>query len=161
MIRYRHRPYKTLTRRPRFHYAGYTPYRRNSIDPTLLISLRRNLDDIDKALDPTRLTLLRKSRRRRNLDPVRLTSLRRRNHWRRRNLDPVRLTSLRRRNSIRRNPFNRWVPRQRFSRFRRNPDPHGNPWGPQLYNPLKDDRHKFKNESHYNKMIARLRRNPW
>tara|TARA_B100000925_G_C21907731_1_gene430088 strand:- start:562 stop:807 length:246 start_codon:yes stop_codon:yes gene_type:complete len=45
--------------------------------------------------------------------------------------------------------------------FRRNPDPSGKPWGPDLYNPLEDSKNKFKNDRHYHKMIAKLRRNPW
>lgn len=46
-------------------------------------------------------------------------------------------------------------------RKRRNPDPDGNPWGPTLYNPLVDTQHPFKDESHYNEMISKLRRNPY
>lgn len=42
-----------------------------------------------------------------------------------------------------------------------NPDPNGKPWGPKLYNPLDDDNHPFKNESHYTSIISKLyRRNP-
>ena len=52
-------------------------------------------------------------------------------------------------------------PRRNPSSFRRrNPDPSGKPWGPKLYNPLEDKSNKFKNERHYTKMIAKLRRNP-
>lgn len=46
-------------------------------------------------------------------------------------------------------------------RFRRNPDSSGNAWGPSLYNPLNDIDHPFKDESHYQKMISKLRRNPF
>jgi len=45
--------------------------------------------------------------------------------------------------------------------YRRNPDPDGKPWGPQLYNPLTDNNRKYKNEGHYKRMISKLRRNPW
>jgi len=44
---------------------------------------------------------------------------------------------------------------------RRNPDPSGKPWGPTLYNPLIDKNHPFKDESHYQKMISKLKRNPY
>lgn len=48
--------------------------------------------------------------------------------------------------------------------YRRNPDgldDQGNSWGPSLYNPLNDKDHPFKDESHYQKIIAKLRRNPF
>jgi hypothetical protein len=95
------------------------------------------------------------------LDPTRLTSLRRRNIGRR-PLDTSRLTSLRR------NADDRSLPRRRnlspFSvsttnraRYRSNPDKN---WGPTLYNPLEDRDHAFKDDSHYQRTIAKLRRNP-
>lgn len=43
---------------------------------------------------------------------------------------------------------------------RRNPDPEGNPWGPSLYDPLKDKKHSFKDDRHYKRVASRLRRNP-
>lgn len=100
-------------------------------------------------LDPTRLIAFK---RRHNIDPTRLTAFKRR-----RNIDPTRLTAFKKRHNVdptrltafRRNPY------------RRNPDPDGKPWGPQLYNPLMDNNRKFKNEGHYKKMISKLRRNPW
>jgi hypothetical protein len=98
-----------------------------------LTALRRR-----RNIDPMRLTAFR---RRRNIDPMRLTAFRRQ----RRNIDPTRLTA------FRRNP----------TRYRRNPCPEGRPWGPKLYNPLKDTNNKFKNERHYTRMISKLRRNPW
>jgi len=42
-----------------------------------------------------------------------------------------------------------------YPEYRSNPD-----WGPTLYNPLDDDNHDFKDDSHYEKTIAKLRRNP-
>jgi len=56
--------------------------------------------------------------------------------------------------SSRRNPWRR-------NPWRRNPDPNGEPWGPQLYNPLRDQNHDFRDESHYHQMIAKLKRNPY
>jgi len=53
-----------------------------------------------------------------------------------------------------------WI--RRRSRYRRNPDPYGKPWGPDLYNPLNDGEHPFKNESEYRKVIRPLyRKNPY
>jgi len=51
-----------------------------------------------------------------------------------------------------------WINRPR----RRNPDPNGRPWGPELYNPLEDTRHPFKNEAEYRSVVKPLyRRNPY
>lgn len=47
--------------------------------------------------------------------------------------------------------------RYRSNPYRLNPD---EKWGPTLYNPLEDTNHKFKDDSHYQKTIAKLRRNP-
>ena len=48
------------------------------------------------------------------------------------------------------------------SRHRRNPDPNGAPWGPDLYNPLEDEDHPFKDESEYRSVTKSLyRRNPY
>lgn len=44
--------------------------------------------------------------------------------------------------------------------WRRNPAPNGDPWGPKLYNPLEDDDHEFLDDSHYQRTISKLRRNP-
>lgn len=46
-------------------------------------------------------------------------------------------------------------------RYRNNPGPNGENWGPSLYNPLNDSDHPFKDETHYQKIIAKLRRNPF
>jgi len=43
---------------------------------------------------------------------------------------------------------------------RRNPDPEGEPWGPELYNPLEDNDHQFKDDSVYRSISSRFRRNP-
>ena len=107
----------------------------NSSRPTSL--RRRNLGR--KTLDTSRLTSLRRhntSRRptitgRRPLDTSRLTSLR----GRRRNLEPYSTTA-----------------------YRLNPEEE---WGPTLYNPLEDENHAFKDDSHYERTIAKLRRNPY
>jgi hypothetical protein len=71
-------------------------------------------------------------------------------------------SSFRRRNpsSFRRRNPSSFRRRNPSSFRRRNPDPSGKPWGPKLYNPLEDKSNKFKNERHYTKMIAKLRRNP-
>jgi hypothetical protein len=94
-------------------------------------------------LDPTRLTSLRRRRNigHRPIDTSRLTLLRR-------NLDAGRLTALRRRNL---------VPYSTSTTYRSNPDKN---WGPTLYNPLEDNDHAFKDDSHYQRTIAKLRRNP-
>ena len=63
-------------------------------------------------------------------------------------------------NGFRRNPSSGFH-RNPSNGFRRNPDPQGNPWGPKLYNPLGDSTHEFKDETHYQRMIAKLRRNPF
>lgn len=131
------------------------------IDTSRLISLRRrNLGK--KPLDTSRLTSLRRRNTgRKPLDTSRLTSLRRRNLGRK-PLDTSRLTSLRRRN----------MDTSRLMAFRRNLKPYStsttgyrnNPdaaWGPTLYNPLEDDNHAFKDDSHYERTIAKLRRNPY
>ena len=48
------------------------------------------------------------------------------------------------------------------SHYRRNPDPNGAPWGPDLYNPLEDEDHPFKDESEYRSVTKPLyRRNPY
>ena len=73
----------------------------------------------------------------------------------RRNLDVNRLSAFRRR----RNTGD--LELERLSSFRRNPDPDGKPWGPTLYDPLEDKTNKFKDETHYKKVLAKLyRRNP-
>jgi hypothetical protein len=140
--------------------------RRRNLDPTRLTAFRRNVEpeDIDPSrllafgrrrnlFDPSRLTSFR---RRRNLDPTRLTAFR--HNIEPEDIDPARLIAFRRHNSI--DPT-RLTAFRRNPGYRRNPDPDGKPWGPQLYNPLQDNNRKFKNEGHYKKMIAKLRRNPW
>jgi hypothetical protein len=133
---------------------------RRNIDPRRLTAFkgRRNMDLMRltalrrrRNIDPMRLTALR---RRRNLDTRRLTSFRGR-----RNLDPRRLTSFRGRRNL--DPTRLTAFRRNPIRYRRNPCPEGKPWGPDLYNPLKDTNNKFKNERHYARMISKLRRNPW
>jgi len=71
--------------------------------------------------------------------------------WRR-NLDPDRLLASRQRKNL---------DVERLTAFSRNPDPTGQPWGPSLYDPLGDNDHNFKDESHYKKIISKLRRNPY
>lgn len=95
----------------------------------------RRRNPTKKKLDFDRLSLFR---RRRNIDMDRLSSFRRR-----RNIDIDRLSSFRHRR-----------------RWRRNPAPNGTAWGPDLYNPLEDKDHNFKNDSHYRKYLAKSRRNP-
>lgn len=114
------------------------------IDTSRLTSLRRrNLGR--KPLDTSRLTSLRKNLIRRpvngrgTLDTSRLTSLRR-------NMDTSRLTAFRR--NLR--PYSTSV-----TGYRSNPD---EKWGPTLYNPLEDEDHAFKDDSHYERTIAKLRR---
>ena len=95
-----------------------------------------------KYLDPTRLTSLRRRNiGHRPIDTSRLTLLRR-------NMDTNRLTALRRNLE----PYSTST-----TSFRSNPDKN---WGPTLYNPLEDDDHAFKDDSHYQRTIAKLRRNP-
>jgi hypothetical protein len=153
-------PYRSRKNRPRVRYAGYTSLRQNVIDPTLLTSLkRRNLSN--DILDPTRLTALRRNPRRLLKRSSRRTPFQ---HYGRSNLPRRRRKLFRKHRKNLPSRLSRLSARSWGSpsrRFRRNPDPDGNPWGPQLYNPLKDRRHKFKNEAHYKKMITRLRRNPW
>jgi len=106
----------------------------------------------------------------RHFDTSRLTALsRRRNTSRRpivtrrpitahRTIDPSRLTLLRRNSDaeesghFRRNlvPFS-----VSTTGFWSNPD---KKWGPSLYNPLEDKDHAFKDERHYQRTIAKLRR---
>ena len=125
--------------------------------------LRRRNIDVD------RLTALNNRYRRRNVDVGRLSAFRRRGRLRRSNIDVDRLSAFRRRRrrsnidvtrlSAFRHRRNN-VDVGRLSAFRKNPDPEGRPWGPELYNPLKDKNHKFKDDSHYVKLISKLRRNP-
>jgi hypothetical protein len=112
-------------------------------------------------IDTSRLTSLRRRNLgKKPLDTSRLTSLRRRNIGRRpllpRTLDTSRLTSLRRNmDASRLMAFRRNLRPYSTSNtgFRNNPD-----WGPTLYNPLEDDDHAFKDDSHYERTIAKLRR---
>jgi len=50
----------------------------------------------------------------------------------------------------------------RLPAFRSNPAPDGSPWGPELYDPLNDKNHPFKDESEYQRAIKPFykRRNP-
>lgn len=98
-------------------------------------------------LDLSRLQAFKS--RRRNLDLSRLSSFRAR-----RNIDLERLYAFRQNPSIRPKSYIDTVS------FRRNPAPDGKPWGPSLYNPLEDTNHEFKDDSHYKKVISKLRRNP-
>lgn len=124
----------------------------------------RNLNGKRFARFPSRLS--------RGLDTRRLTALNPRPLGRslpaRRGLDTRRLTSLRNPRHFGRPMFNRSrMDTTRLMSFRRNLEPYSttayryNPdRGPQLYNPLEDDNHEFKDDSHYEATIAKLRRNP-
>ena len=144
--------------------------RRNTFDPRRLTSLRRR-----NRFDPTRLTTLRRrdrfASRRRYRNPVQYGSRRplKREDWYSRTPRSTETRLAQRRENLFKSRHSGFLsPNRVFLRrghrspsLRRNPDPSGKPWGPELYNPLEDSKNKFKNDRHYHKMIAKLRRNPW
>ena len=109
---------------------------------------------------------------RRNIDLDRLTAFKQ-NLRRRRNIDLDRLIAFRRNSPKQEIDLDRLSAFSRFKRsairnrdyvqpfLRRNPAPDGSAWGPHLYNPLEDDKHEFKDDSHYKKIASKLRRNPF
>jgi hypothetical protein len=166
----RYRPRLRKYRNPRNHWRRhlrrrFNPYnyRRRNVDPEHLLCFNKR----------------KRWRGRRNVDPERLLCFNKRKRWRgRRNVDPERLLCFNKRRNV--DPerllcFNkrRNVDPSRLLAFRknrcqcschrkRNPAPDGSAWGPNLYNPLIDKKHEFKDERHYKRLVSNLHRyNPY
>jgi hypothetical protein len=161
-------------------------FRKNLIDPSQLVALRNPYRSAFGLIDPSQLVALRNPRSSKIIEEIKFDlwegALSQQEIARKYGVTQGHISQIakkagmrggafgeRRGRPIKRNPYISMFQRNPISRFRRNPiggfrrnpDPEGNPWGPKLYNPIGDSTHEFKDETHYQRMIAKLRRNPF